>query len=344
MTERGFVQSEVDPCVFYRSDAILLVYVDDCIILSKESKVVDSIVQSLATGQDPDNPTKKFSKQYVLTNDGGIKNYLGVEVDSREDGKIELRQKRLIERIIESVGLEKDVLAAAKPTPVVKPLLNKDLQGLPRKYDWNYRSIVGMLGYLQGSTRPDISMATHQCARYNNDPKLSHERAIRRIGKYLLGTQNKGIIFSPNPEKGLECFVDADFSGNWTAVDSVDPENVLSRTGYIIFYAGCPIHWVSKLQTEIALSTTESEYVALSQSMRDVIPMMNILEEFKQVLFIPDIPPIVKCKVFEDNTSCIKVATAPSMTPRTKHIALKYHHFRSFVKSGQIEIFSIGTT
>ena len=344
LTERGFVQSEVDPCVFYRSDAILLVYVDDCIILSKESKVVDSIVQSLATGQDPNDPMKKFSKQYVLTNDGGIKNYLGVEVDSREDGKIELRQKRLIERIIESVGLEKDILAAAKPTPVVKPLLNKDLEGLPRKYDWNYRSIVGMLGYLQGSTRPDISMATHQCARYNNDPKLSHERAIRRIGKYLLGTQNKGIIFSPNPEKGLECFVDADFSGNWTAVDSVDPENVLSRTGYIIFYAGCPIHWVSKLQTEIALSTTESEYVALSQSMRDVIPMMNILEEFKQVLFIPDIPPIVKCKVFEDNTSCIKVATAPSMTPRTKHIALKYHHFRSFVKSGQIEIFSIGTT
>ena len=138
LTERGFVQSEVDPCVFYQSDAILLVYVDDCIILSKESKVVDSIVQSLATGQDPDNPTKKFSKQYVLTNDGGIKNYLGVEVDSREDGKIELRQKRLIERIIESVGLEKDILAAAKPTPVVKPLLNKDLQGLPRKYDWNY--------------------------------------------------------------------------------------------------------------------------------------------------------------------------------------------------------------
>jgi len=241
LTERVFVQSEVDPCVFYRSDAILLVYVDDCIILSKESKVVDSIVKSLATGQDPSDPTKKFSKQYVLTYDGGIKNYLGVEVDARTDGKIELRQKRLIERIIKPVGLEKDVLAASKPTPVVKPLLNKDLEGLPRKYDWNYRSIVGMLGYLQGSTRPDISMATHQCARYNNDPKLSHERAIQRIEKYLLGTQNKGIIFSPNPKQGLECFVDADFSGNWTAVDSEDPENELSNTGYIIFYAGCPI-------------------------------------------------------------------------------------------------------
>ena len=105
------------------------------------------------------------------------------------------------------------MLAALKPTPVVKPLLNKDLEGLPRKYDWSYRSVIGMCGYLQGSTQPDISMATHQFARYNIDPKLSHEHAIRRIGKYLLGTQNKGIIFSPNPKQGLECFVDADFSG-----------------------------------------------------------------------------------------------------------------------------------
>ena len=86
----------------------MLVHISDCIILSKESKVVDSIVQYLATGEDPSDPTKKFSKQYVLTNDSGIKNCLGVEVDARTDGKVELRQKCLIERIIEAVGLEKD--------------------------------------------------------------------------------------------------------------------------------------------------------------------------------------------------------------------------------------------
>jgi len=74
LTERGFKQSKVDPCVFYRNDAILLVYVDDCIILSKESKVVDSIVRSLSPGEDSNDPTKKFSKKYVLTNDGGIRN------------------------------------------------------------------------------------------------------------------------------------------------------------------------------------------------------------------------------------------------------------------------------
>ena len=344
LEERGFQQSEVDPCVFFRSDAILLCYVDDCIVLSQDSKTVDDIVTSLGTGTDPSDPMKKFKHKYTLTNDGGIKNYLGVEVTKNSDGTIELKQKFLIERILKALGLDMDIISAAKPTPVIKPLLHKDLKGLPRKYDWNYRSLVGMLGYLQASTRPDISMATHQCARFNNNPMLSHERSIRRIGKYLLGTQDKGIIFSPDISKGIECYVDADFSGNWNAIDSEDSENVLSRTGFIIFYAGCPIHWVSKLQTEIALSTTESEYIALSQSMRDVIPLMNLLKEFEKVIPIEKIKPEVKCKVFEDNTSCITVAKAPSMTPRTKHIALKYHHFRSFVKSGKIVIHSIGTT
>ena len=226
----------------------------------------------------------------------------------------------------------------------MKPLLHKDLNGLPRKYDWKYRSIVGMYGYLQNSTRPDISMATHQCARFNNDPKLSHERAIRRIAKYLLGTQNRGIVFRPDVSKGIECYVDADFSGNWNAADSEDPENVLSRTGFIIYYGGCPIHWASRLQTEIALSTTEAEYIALSQSMRDVIPLMNLMEEFGKIVKVTQVSPTIKCKVFEDNTSCIKVATAPNMTPRTKYIALKYHFFRSHVKSGRITIHPISTT
>ena len=344
LEERGFRQSEVDPCVFFRDDAILLCYVDDCIVLSQDSKTVDDIVNSLSTGVDQADSTKKFKHKYTLTNDGGIKNYLGVEVTKNDDGTIELKQKYLIERILQALSLDIEMTAASKPTPVIKPLLHKDLKGLPRKYDWNYRSLVGMLGYLQSSTRPDISMATHQCARFNNNPMLSHERSIRRIGKYLLGTQDKGIIFKPDISKGIECYVDADFSGNWNAIDSEDSENVLSRSGFIIFYAGCPIHWVSKLQTEIALSTTESEYIALSQSMRDVIPLINLLKEFEKVLPIEKIQPEVKCKVFEDNTSCISVAKAPSMTPRTKHIALKYHHFRSFVKSGAIDIRSIGTT
>lgn len=100
-----------------------------------------------------------------------------------------------------------------KPTPVTKLLLHKDKDGDPRKTSWNYRQVIGMLHYLQGSTPPDISMATHQCARFSSDPKVSHERAVRYIGKYLLGTKDRGVIYRPNPNKGIECFVDADFAG-----------------------------------------------------------------------------------------------------------------------------------
>lgn len=263
-----------------------------------------------------------YTSKYVLTNDGEVKNYLGVEVVKREDRSIELKQKFLTERIIEAVGLDKDINGSSKPTPSVKPLLNKDLDRLERKHDWNYRSVVGMTGYLQSSTLPDLSIAVHQCARFNNKPKLLNERALSRIARYMIGTQNKGLIFKPNKNKGIECYVDASFADGWAYSDSSDPENILSRTGYIIYYAGCLIHWCSKLQTEHALSTCKAEYVALSHSMRDVIPLMNLITEFQEILDIPDSNPKVKCKVFEDNASCIKVAKAPSMTPRTKHIAI----------------------
>ena len=201
-----------------------------------------------------------------------------------------------------------------------------------------------MLGYLQGTTRPDISMATHQCARFNNNPKLSHERAVKRIVRYLLDTKDKGIIFQPDFSKGLECFVDADFAGGWKDGDHDSPESVLSRTGYVIMYAGCPITWGSKLQTEIALSTTESEYVALSTAMREVIPFMGLMQEISGLFGIIPRKPVFKCTVWEDNDSCITVAQAPKFTPRTKHIAIKYHHFRSHVSKGSIVIKPIDTS
>ncbi len=131
-----------------------------------------------------------------------------------------------------------------------KPILNKDLDGKPRKLKWKYRTAVGMLSYLQGNSRPEISMAVHQTARFCNDPKLRHEQAIMRLGRYLLHTKDKSIIFEPDKSKGLICFVDADFAGGWSTTDSTDADNVMST-----------IYRCSKLQTEIALSTAEAEYI-----------------------------------------------------------------------------------
>ena len=118
----------------------------------------------------------------------------------------------------------------------------------------------------------------------------------------------------------------------------------MSRTGYVIFYANCPIIWCSKLQTEIALSTTESEYIALSQSLRDVIPLINLLREMQSVLSFTTDTPTVHCTIFEDNKGCIDLVNSPKMRPRTKHIGLKYHHFRSFVRDKTITIRYVETS
>ena len=186
-------------------------------------------------------------------------------------------------------------------------------------------------------------MATHQCARFNTNLKLCHERAIKHICRYLLGTKDKGIFYRPDPSRGLECHVDADFAGGWSTGESSNPEAVLSQTGYVISYAGCPIYWRSKLQTEIALSTTESEYIALSMAMREVLPFLNLMKEIQEFLPVNKSEPKFFCTVWEDNRSCIKVAESPKFTPRTKHIALKYHHFRQFVSDGTIRINAIDT-
>ena len=76
--------------------------------------------------------------------------------------------------------------------------------------NWNYRTAVGMLTYLQSNTRPEISMAVHQTSRFCNDPMLSHEQAIKRLGRYLYHTKKEGIVYNPT-KKGLEYYFDADF-------------------------------------------------------------------------------------------------------------------------------------
>ena len=116
------------------------------------------------------------------------------------------------------------------------------------------------------------------------------------------------------------------------------------RTGYVIKFANCPIIWASRLQTEIALSTTESEYIALSKAMRETLPLMELMKEIYEVFNMTmELKPNIKCTVFEDNNGCIELAKCPRLRPRTKHIGTKYHHFRSKVKEGRVEVLKIDT-
>lgn len=264
-------------------------------------------------------------------------------MEYKDDGSIVMTQTHLIRRILQACNVDESAMKS-RETPVGKPLLHKDLLGEKRKQSWNYRSAAGMLNYLVNSTRLELSMAVHQCAHFTNELMLSHERAITRICRYLILIGDKGIVYRPNKNIGLQCYVDADFAGGWAQVDSDNPENLMSRSGYVVMFAGCPILWCSKLQTEITLSTTESEYVALSQAMREVIPLMDLMRELGKVLKINTLKPDFYCQVFENNRSTITVAESKKFTPQTKHIALKYHHFRQYVNNKTIRINSIDTT
>ena len=99
------------------------------------------------------------------------------------------------------------------------------------------------------------------------------------------------------------------------------------------------MHWSSKNQTEIALSTTEAEYIALSQAMREALPIIWLMEEAKQQgIPVLNATPKVHCKVFEDNAGAIEIANVSKMRPRMKHLNIKFHHFREEVRKGTISI------
>ena len=131
------------------------------------------------------------------------------------------------------------------------------------------------------------------------------------------------MIYRPDITRGLECYVDADFAGGCKDGNHDIPESVLSRTGFVITYSGCPITLGRKLQTEIALSTTESNYIALSSAMREVIPFLGLMKETSGLFGLLTRDPVFRCTVWEDNETCITVAKSPNFTPRTKHIAIK---------------------
>ena len=168
---------------------------------------------------------------------------------------------------------------------------------------------------------------------FSSDPKEAHGQAVKRIGRYLKGTADKGLILKPGSSDSLDLYVDADFSGNWDKeVAASDPATAQSRHGYVLFYCGMPILWASQLQSIIALSTTEAEYVGMSRALQDTLPIVWILQEMKQLgCPVSSTTAQVHCRVFQDNSGAIEIANNPKYRPRTKHINVRYHFFRSHV-------------
>ena len=173
-------QSDTDPYIFIGKHSIVLVYVDDCLIFSrKNSGISDRLIHFLIHGKE----------HFEFTNEGDMSKYLDDDITKHKDGSIEFTQPNLIDRCVKIIDQDKHI--NVKKTSAIKPLLHKDREALHRKHSWNYRQSIGILSYIQGTPRSDISMENRQATRFSVDFKLSHERAVHRIGHYLKGTSSK---------------------------------------------------------------------------------------------------------------------------------------------------------
>ena len=322
-----FVPCELDPCFLFRADCIMIVYCDDVGIAAKDLATIEKVVEDLR------------AEDLELTVEGTFEDYLSVKYTRFDDGTINMTQSGLIEKVLGAAGMSN-----CKPckTPANVNALATDPDGEPIDEDWNYRSIIGMLIYLSTNTRPDITFAVSQVARYGNDPKQSHARAVKKILRYLRGTSEFGICFKPKDTSSfqLDLYVDADFAGRHHAEPLSDRNSARSRTGYIISLNGCPLIWKSALQTNLSQSTGEAEYCALSESLRQALPIRNMLIQLTSIVRVPrpftgEVGPI---HAWEDNSAALSLANNHRLTARNRWYNVKYHFFWQNVDDGTVDV------
>ena len=264
--ELGFKVSAFDPCLFYRKDALAILYVDDLELAIPSEAVLESLLDSLT------------SLGFEFTREGTFSEFLGIQFTyDKEAKRVTMTQGGLIKKILEFTGM-----GACKPNKMLTSqlALGDDENGEAMMERWSYASVVGMLLYLSTHTMPDVSFAVSQIARFTHKPKQSHAKAVKLLLRYLKGTATEGISFQL-PSKPLhtlkrlllEDYVDADFVGLFKIETPNSSAAAKSRIGFLISLCGCPLIWKSQLQTSIALSTQEKEYTVLSQSARVLIPI-----------------------------------------------------------------------
>ena len=244
-------------------------------------------------------------------------------------GTITMTQPGLIKKVLEAANMSD---CSPNKTPAKQEALGIDPDGEPMEEAWNYASIVGMLLYLCSNTRPDLSFSVSQVARFSHSPKKSHAQAIKHLLRYLKGSMQVGIIVKVSKNLRLDIYCDADFCGRYKVDPLDDPTSAKSRMGYIVYLANFPLFWKSKLISCICLSTAEAEYTALSNCLRDFIPVHRVALEMAVVIGIDAGIPTT---IYEDNDAARLLATQRYITSRTKYYHVKYHHFWDFMEENK---------
>ncbi|GKE00700.1 retrovirus-related pol polyprotein from transposon TNT 1-94, partial [Tanacetum coccineum] len=192
-----------------------------------------------------------------------------------------------------------------------------------------YENAVGSLMYLMVCTRPDIAYAVSVVSRYLANPGKNHWEAVKWILKYLRGIANVGLVYGTDRGNHVDVtgFVDSDYAR--------DPDKGRSITGYTFLVQGCVVSWKATLQHVVALSTTEAEYMALTEAVKEAIWLRGLLEELGMELNT--------VAVNYDNQGAIHLSRNHVFHERTKHINVRYHFIREVLEAKTVKVLKMGT-
>ncbi|KAL0279164.1 UNVERIFIED_CONTAM: hypothetical protein PYX00_000774 [Menopon gallinae] len=317
LTSFGARPTKSDPCLYSiqkeNRSGLIIVYVDDILVISRDKDMI-SFIKS------------KLSDRFDVRELGIVKNCLGIEFSIDED-KIILQQRGYIRELLTRFGME-ECKPVSTPmdlgTKLQKPSKteNEEAEKLP------YRELVGALTYLSVATRPDIAFSVSYLGQFNDNYDNSHWIAAKRVLRYLKGTMDLGLVYERRAG-GITGYVDADW-GNC-------PMDRKSYTGYVFLFSGGPISWDSRKQKTVALSSTEAEFMALSDVLKEAKYLQKLLNELPIEEDFPSIS--LHC----DNLGAIKLAQNPVFHARTKHVDIRCHFIREALENGTVSLQHIST-
>jgi len=281
----------------------LLVYVDDILMTGNNESYISSI-------------KKELGKSFEITDLGYVHYYLGIEV-TQHLKSIFISQKKYIGDLLNWFGM---TVCNPLTTPMEQNLKLTSIEGKEFEDATKYKQLVGSLNYLT-TTKPDISFAIGILSRFMQKPCEGHCSAIKRVLRYLKGTQDFGIKYTQVDEFSLIGYSDSNFDG--------DKETGVSTLGYAMSLGSRAVSWRSHKQLVPADPTIEVEYVATTEATKETVWLRKILEDL-QVKQVQSTPLMI------DNTSTIKLAKNPKFHDRTKHINTKYHLIRHHVQAKTI--------
>jgi hypothetical protein len=309
----GFKRLDSDWGMYTRQGAnglvTMLVYVDDLLISGRSKAELQKVIADL-------------SKHWKVAEMGEVSSILGLKVvRDRRAKRIWLTQPGYIDKLIDRFPPSTN-RTYATPMAVENGIAKAD------EFDPTaYRELIGSLMWMAGSTRPDIVFATMYLARASAAPTLSHWEMGLRVVAYLARSKDKGISLG-GARAELEGWVDSDFGGCL--------ETRRSTTGYLFKLNGSPIGWCSRRQGSTASSTTEAEYVAMSEAGREAVWLRRLLGELGERQ--PGATTL-HC----DNQSAIHLGKNPATHQRTKHIDIRHHILRDMVEGKSIKLEYIRT-